>query len=188
MKLGCILMAAGLAERFGGNKLLAVLDGKTLIQRALDCVPDGRFRRVCVVSQGGEIARLAGERGFVSVINSRPELGASRSIALGLGALGQADAAMFMVCDQPLLRRESVSALLELYLQHPEHIAALESGGVRGNPCIFPRRFFPELLALTGDRGGRAVIQQHPDELELLSVSGEELFDIDHRSDLLTLE
>ena len=52
-------------------------------------------------------------------------------------------------------------------------------GGVRGNPCLFPARFYPELLALKGDRGGSAVIRNHEADLILLETDALELTDID---------
>ena len=55
---------------------------------------------------------------------------------------------LFQVSDQPLLRRESVAELVDRWRTRPEKIVALGHGGVRGNPCLFPARFFPELLEL----------------------------------------
>ena len=52
-------------------------------------------------------------------------------------------------------------------------------GGVRGNPCIFPARFFPELMALEGDHGGSTVIRRHEDALTLFEISPDELRDVD---------
>ena len=56
---------------------------------------------------------------------------------------------------------------------------ALGHGGVRGNPCLFPARFFPELLELREDHGGNTVIRRHEEELFLLEVPAEELHDVD---------
>jgi molybdenum cofactor cytidylyltransferase len=86
---------------------------------------------------------------------------------------------MFLVSDQPLLRRESVRALAELWLNQPEKIAALAHDGVRGNPCVFPARFFPELLALREDHGGNTVIRRHEEDLVLLEAAEVELTDVD---------
>ena len=83
------------------------------------------------------------------------------------------------MADQPLLRRESVDALVTLWQEKPDGIAALGHGGVRGNPCLFPARLFPELWALQGDRGGAAVIRRHEDLLTLLEVDPRELQDAD---------
>ena len=51
MKIGCIVMAAGNARRFGSNKLDARVEGKTLLRRALEAVPVSCFTRVAVVTQ-----------------------------------------------------------------------------------------------------------------------------------------
>ena len=178
-KPGCVVLAAGSARRFGGNKLTAAVEGVALIRRALSAVPAERFARVAVVTQYPEIWELAKEFSFTPVRNDAPEAGVSRSIALGLAALGNCPGALFLVADQPLLRRESVDALVTLWQEKPDGIAALGHGGVRGNPCLFPARLFPELRALQGDRGGAAVIRRHEDLLTLLEVDPRELQDAD---------
>ena len=178
-KPGCVVLAAGSASRFGGNKLTATVEGIALIRRALSAVPAERFARVAVVTQYPEIMDLAEAFSLTPVWNDAPEAGVSRSIALGLGAMGDCPGALFLVADQPLLRRESVNALVTLWGEKPEGIAALGHRGVRGNPCLFPARLFPELLALTGDRGGAAVIRRHEDLLSLLEVDPRELQDAD---------
>lgn len=179
MELGCVVMAAGNARRFGENKLAAELRGRSLILRALEAVPPEKFAKVVVVTQYPEIMRLAKEFHFAALHNDHPEYGISHTIELGLTALRDCEGAMFLVSDQPLLRRESVAALADLWQARPEGIAALAHGGVRGNPCVFPARFYPELLALTEDTGGNAVIRRHEDALTLLEVDAEELCDVD---------
>ena len=179
-----MVLAAGSARRFGGNKLAAAVEGVALIRRALSEVPAERFARVAVVTQYPEIRELAKEFSFTPVWNNAPEAGVSRSIALGLAALGDCPGALFLVADQPLLRRESVDALVTLWQEKPDGIAALGHGGVRGNPCLFPARLFPELRALQGDRGGAAVIRRHEDALLLVEADEHELFDCDTKQAL----
>lgn len=86
---------------------------------------------------------------------------------------------MYQVADQPNLRRESVKALIEFYRKNSESIAAAGFGGVKGNPCIFPSRYFTELCSLTGDRGGSAVIRAHPEALRIFEIPEAELADVD---------
>ena len=179
LKLGCVVMAAGNASRFGENKLAAEVRGRSLISRALEAVLEACFEAVVVVSQYPEILNLAEQSRFTAVRNEHPDWGISHTIRLGLEALEGCDAACFLVSDQPLLRRESVRALAELWRSQPENIAALAHGGVRGNPCIFPARFFPELLELREDHGGNTVIRRHEESLILLEVPAEELTDVD---------
>ena len=179
MKIGCIVMAAGNARRFGSNKLDARVEGKTLLRRALEAVPASCFDRVAVVTQYPQGMELAREMGFLPVENSRPDLGLSHTIALGMAHMQDMDAVLFQVSDQPLLRRDSVEQLVEVYRSHPDRLVALGHDGVRGNPCLFPASLFPELLALEGDHGGSAVIRRHEDRLLLVEASPRELTDVD---------
>ena len=177
LKIGCVVLAAGNARRFGSNKLKAQVDGASLIRRALDAVPSGLV--TVVVSQYPEILTLAREYGFEAVLNDQPGLGLSRSVRLGLEKLLDCDGVLFLVADQPWLKRDSAEALVALWAQNPGRIAAMAHGGVRGNPCLFPARFYPELLELTGDRGGSTVIRRHEDTLILLETDALELADVD---------
>lgn len=179
LKLGCVVMAAGNARRFGENKLAAQLRGRSLILRALEAVPAEAFENVAVVTQYPEVMRLAGEFHFSAIHNPHPEYGISHTIELGLTALRNCGGVMFLVSDQPLLKRESVAALARFWRERPDRLAALAHGGVRGNPCVFPARFYPELLALREDHGGNTVIRRHEEELRLLEVPAEELADVD---------
>lgn len=180
MKIGCVLMAAGFGHRFGGNKLTAELGcGETLIDRALSTIPADKLDRVVVVTQYSQVAAPAEKYGFTSLHNSHPERGQSESIRIGLAALEDCDAVLFLVADQPKLQKETVSRLLDFAAAHPDRIVGLGHNGRRGNPCLFPARFFPELMALTGDCGGRSVILAHEDDLLLLEVPSSQLLDID---------
>ena len=188
LKIGCVIMAAGNARRFGENKLAVSFRGKSLIRRTLEAVPGTLFEKVTVVTQYPDIAELAKEFNFTVIHNAHPDDGISHTLQLGLSELRDCDGVLFLVSDQPLLRQASVQALVELWETQPERIAALGHGGVRGNPCLFPARFFPELMALREDRGGNAVIRRHEDALVLLEVDGAELYDVDTAQALEQLE
>ena len=97
LKIGCVVLAAGNARRFGSNKLKAQVDGESLIRRALEAVPSGLV--TVVVSQYPDILALAGEYGFAAVANDRPDLGLSRSVRLGLERLSDCDGVLFLVSD-----------------------------------------------------------------------------------------
>ena len=189
LTVGCLLMAAGNAERFGENKLLcAAIDGRSLIEHALDAIPQECFARVLIVTQYPEIAALAKERSFETLQNEHPERGQSGTIRLGTRALSDCGAICFMVADQPLLRRETLAREVDFFSSHREHIVALGHNGARGNPCLFPAHFFPELLALEGDVGGGAVIRKHPDDLLLFEAPEEEMRDVDTKEALAALK
>ena len=179
IKIGCIVLAAGNSVRFGSNKLMAKLGGKTLIQRTLDAIPVEKLTNICVVTQYPIIADLAVAHGFAALKNSHPDLGISKTVSIGISAVSETDAALFMVADQPCLSRESVAKLIDFYLEQPEFIAAAGHCGVRGNPCIFPSRYFSELDKLKGDKGGSVIIERHPNELRILEIISRQLQDVD---------
>ena len=179
LKIGGVLMAAGSGKRFGSNKLASEFRGQSLFLHALNAIPVHELDSVAVVTQYPEFAESVKEYRFAVIFNDSPESGQSHTLHLGVQALQHCDGILFQVADQPLLRRESVAALIQLWRTQPDKIAALAHGGKRGNPCLFPARFYPELLAITGDRGGSAVIRNHPEELLLLEVAEEELLDVD---------
>lgn len=177
--LGCLIMAAGYASRFGDNKLFAEYRGRSLLELALAAVPPGLFSRVTVVSQYERALALAEKYGFDAIENTRPALGVSETIRLGTQEMADCDAILYMVADQPLLQPNSVCAVAERWMRESEAICGAAHNGVRGNPCIFPQKFFPELMALSGDRGGSCVIRQHEDALRLVEIPPEELYDCD---------
>ena len=182
-------MAAGNASRFGENKLLADFMGKPIIEHALSAIPKSSFKRVVVVSQYPSVLALASEQGFVSILNDKPEAGISRTISLGLEALGDVDAAMFMVGDQPCLKAETVDSMIEFYQARPQHIVAMGYGKRRGNPAIFPSTFFDELRSLSAENGGSHVICAHEDALALYQVDHDlELMDVDNKQELEKLK
>ena len=143
---------------------------------------------MAVVTQYPEVEDLAAEFGFIPVRNPHPDWGISHTIRLGLEALGDCEAALFQVSDQPMLCRETVAAEVAFFREHPDKLVGLSHGGVRGNPCIFPAAYFPELLALTEDHGGSNVIRRHEEDLLLFECPARELEDADTRQALRAME
>lgn len=185
LSIGCVILAAGNSIRYGKNKLFARIGGKTLIERAFAAVPADQLCAVAVVTQYERVAALAESRGFTHIINRHPERGQSHSVSLGTAALKDTcDGILYLVADQPWLKRESVSRMLDLFCDHPDSIVSMSSSGRRGNPCVFPKAYFDELCLLSGDRGGRAVIERHMDHLVLFEVDKTELTDVDAPEDI----
>lgn len=185
MEIGCVLLCSGYGRRFGSNKLLALLDGVPLYRRAFAALPPTLFTKAVVTSQYGEILAQAGKLGYLPLLNCHPWEGVAAGIRLGLTPLREMDGVLFSVCDQPNLTTNSIKSLINSFLELPEFIHALSWQGRRGNPVLFPRSLFPELMALSGDTGGSAVIKRHPERLRLVEVaSPAELSDVDLPEDL----
>lgn len=158
-KVGCVIMASGLSKRFGSNKLMADFHGAPLIQRALDATA-GLFTHRVVVTRHESVAALCRAQDIAVVLHDLPHR--SDTVRLGLEALPDLDACMFLPGDQPLLRRETVAMLLENRKNNPDSIIRPVCEDNEGSPVLFPAWTFPELKSLPEGKGGGVVIKKYP--------------------------
>ncbi len=186
MRKHIVYLASGSSRRFGANKLLHPLDGKPMYRHGLEALRQAAQSRsdctLTVVSRYAPIREAAEALGIAAADSPRSELGISHTIRAGIEALGpvaEEDCLLFAVADQPWLTADSVSRLLEAGEQGAL-CACLCWEDRPGNPCLFSARLLPELLALEGDTGGRAVLRRH-DCAWVSAGSPKELEDIDTR-------
>lgn len=175
-----ILMAAGIGRRFGSNKLLAPFHGRPLWEYAWERAVEAKKELGIQVLMVSGYQPLLQAPEVIPVCNDLPLLGASHTVRLGVKEaerLGM-QYAVFMVSDQPMLKTSSLKRLIEA--REPGKIVCLSKDGLAGNPVVFHRDFFPELLALTGDRGGKMVMHRHMDAVKWVEADEmSELTDID---------
>ena len=184
-----LVLAAGTATRFGGVKVLAPLDGRPLLAHVLDAARATGLVEIVVVLGAAREAVSDGVdlTGFRVVVNPNPEAGLSSSLQLGLAALGQADAALVLLGDQPLVRRDVMLALLLAEVPAGRSIVVpVYSGGGGGNPALVLRSAWPLADVLTGDRGFGPVIAAHPELVVEVRVDGGNP-DVDTPGDLAAL-
>lgn len=143
MRVVAVVLAAGSSARLGTPKQDVVYRGETLLQRA------------------ARIAREVADETVVITREENPDAdeGIASSIRAGVARAGEARI-LITVCDQPFVTAEHLRALLAT----DAPIVASGYSGIAGVPAVFAPRFIPELLALRGDRGARAVIEAHRDE------------------------
>ena len=127
---------------------------------------------------GDALAGLA----VLMIENVHPEDGVSSSIAVGLRALPKTTgAALIGVADQPYLTVDAVEELMRAFV--PGRIVVPRFGDHRGNPPVFDRRFFGDLMELRGDRGGQVVVNAHPDAVIEVGLAEEIGDDVDRPED-----
>ena len=153
MKINAILMASGLSQRMGENKLMLEFKGKKIYEHTLDLLEEVGFDEVIVASSYKEILEDARARGFVAVENADNEIGKSSSIKLGVRKTDEDANMMFFVADQPLLRKETCEKLIESFKEN-KLMTYPVVGMRRGAPVIFPASFRERLLSLEADQGG----------------------------------
>lgn len=176
-KVGCVIMASGLGKRFGSNKLMADFDGKPMILRALEASEDRKDNRV-VVTCHEDVEELCRKMGIKVVLHTLPHR--NDTVRLGLEALGDMDACLFLPGDQPLLRRETIQKLVAAWETDREMIHRPYCGDIPGSPVLFPKWAFPELLDLPEGKGGGWLMGKYPERVKSISVDDPyELMDAD---------
>lgn len=168
-----VVLAAGLSRRMGQAKLLMKVGGRAIIRYVVESVLAGGVDSVWVVT-GPDIepieAALAGIEVQIAV-NPAPEEGQAGSVRTGIAALPPSvDAVLIALGDQPLLAPSIIPALLAARRTSPKLIVAPRYRDGQGNPVVFKREIFPELLRLTGDQGARPIIQKEPTRVEWVEL------------------
>ncbi len=186
-----IILAAGESKRFGKSKQTLEWKGKPFARHVAETALHGGLDPVIAVT-GDEAAQVESALAGLPVqiaFNPDYRQGQSASIKKGLRTLMQnprfssVGSAVFLLADQPHLPTEVVRALKEAHGRSlPEILAPLVMEEKRANPVLFDRSTFPDLLALQGDAGGRAIFGKR--RVEYLPWLNESLlFDVDSPED-----
>ena len=163
--VSAIIMASGLSRRMQGiNKLLLPLpDGQALIEKTIFALREVQSVGEILLITGHEgVAEIGAEHGLRVVDNPHPEHGICESIRLG-AEHASGDWLMYLTGDQPFLDADTIETLIRA--AKPGGIMRACSGGVPGSPVLFDKKFRGELMALSGDTGGKEVIERHPEAL-----------------------
>ncbi|MCB1386167.1 MAG: molybdopterin-binding/glycosyltransferase family 2 protein [Nitratireductor sp.] len=183
--LAAIILAAGQSRRMGGrNKLLLTHDGKPLVAHVADAaLAAGAVEDVIVVTghQRGEVEAALAGRPVRLVHNPAYEEGLSSSLRAGIEALaGTVTHAMILLGDMPQITSAMLETMAGGLAEAPSaQIRIATANGKRGNPVLWPRAYFEQLAAISGDTGARHVIGQHRDHVMEIELGGAAALDVD---------
>jgi molybdenum cofactor cytidylyltransferase len=173
MNVTAIVLAAGSSSRMGQPKQLLPVEGRSLVRRAAEAAVQSKARQTIVVTGAASEEVDAELTGLAVMLVHNPEYsdGLSTSLRAGLRAVRpDADGVVVLLADQPFVTFEIVDALIDLYKQSGAMVARPRYGGQPGNPVLWDRRVFPELMAQEGDQGGRVLLQTHASEIAWLEL------------------
>ncbi len=163
-RIGAVILAAGMSSRMGEAKQLLRLGENTVLGQVLENVRSSLVYEVVLVL--GHAAEKIKERisteNLTVVNNDSYQQGMGTSLRAGLAALSPAvDAALIVLADQPFIRPQTLDLLMDQYKRSSAQIVIPTYKGFRGNPVLLDRSVFPEIMALTGDIGCRAIFGNH---------------------------
>lgn len=139
-RVTALVLAAGFSRRLGRPKQDVMYEGETLLDRAT------------------RIAREVADEVIVVTRELNPEAaeGMASSIRAGVALAGETRI-LITLCDQPRVTASHLRALLAV----DAPIVASGYAGIAGVPAVFAPELIPELLALRGDVGAKAIIERH---------------------------
>ena len=183
-RIGAVVLAAGLSSRMGSNKLLADIGGKPLVRRVVEAALASAADPVVVVTgnAGSAVRDALSDPQVLLAENPGFTKGLSTSLRAGLSALpDNCNGALFLLGDMPDVSAALIDKLIAAFdPAEGRAICVATRHGKRGNPVLWSRRFFPDIMALTGDIGAKHLMIEH-DELvcEVEAEDDAPLTDID---------
>ena len=193
MNIPAIVLAAGASTRLGQPKQMLQHEGETLLARSIRLAREGGAVPVLAVlgAHSDVTFTEAQNAGAIPIINEVWQRGIASSIHAGVGMMKlvgpNAPGVMLLTCDQPRLTADHLGRMLGMFrAQADEAIVASAYGGTTGTPAVFPRSVFPQLRALEGDRGARAILKEPPCAVVEVPFPGGAI-DIDTPADLENL-
>lgn len=183
MSVAVILLAAGRSNRMEGkrHKLLLPLGERTVLVRVVETIVASEAHPLVIVlgyqaeQMRAVLAPYTTQPGVTIVDNSDYQQGMSTSLRRGVATLlatsPATEGALIMLGDQPLMTPHIINTVIKTKRTTGKHIVTPYYNGKRGNPTFFAASLFPELLEMTGDEGGRKVIERHPHDVTTLELS-----------------
>jgi molybdenum cofactor cytidylyltransferase len=191
-----IILAAGASVRFGQLKQLIRLRGKYLVEWVLDAALKSRLDTVVLIlgHEYQSILKALGAKArhpnLELVINHRYREGQSSSLKAGLKSVRKAfSSVMYLLADQPMINSNTIELLLDQFHGSDKDICVPVFEGKRGNPTIFKRPIYEEIMMIDGDIGARNIICKNPERVLYVEIKDPLCFlDIDSRDDLEYLQ
>lgn len=186
-EVGCVIMASGLGKRFGGDKVMAELSGKPMLQYILDAT-EGVFARRVVVTRNECVKNWCEDRKIPTVFHDMP--GRNDTIRLGLNALEAAcvkelKGCVFCPADMPFVASTSLMKMLHLAAGKTDALVRMAYGEEVGSPVLFGKDYFACLKKLPQGKGGSEIIRANKDKLLFVEAECEqELWDVDTKEAL----
>ncbi len=184
-RVAAIVLAAGRSTRMGAdNKLLAEVGGRTMVRRVAEAALGSGARPVLLVTGNRATEVRAALAGLEITLVDNPDFaaGLSSSLKAGIGAVpADCDGALLLLGDMPLVTGAHLDRLVAAFVAGDgAAIIVPTHEGRRGNPVLWPRAYFEEMLQLEGDAGAKRLIAAHAACVREIDLGADAIFaDVD---------
>jgi len=171
--ISCVILAAGLSNRMGMDKLTIEIEDKTIFEHSLKNVLESGVDEVIIVTrpESSISQKMFTDKRVKVFVNYTFEQGISTSLKAGITAAHPlSQGIIFTLADQPFIPAEVYDTLIKKYADKLNLLTFPLFEGRRGNPVLFDRRTWPLLMALGGDEGGKQIFSAIP-ENEIVTVN-----------------
>jgi CTP:molybdopterin cytidylyltransferase MocA len=161
VRIGAVVLAAGAGRRFGADapKQLAVVRGRPVVERAAVAVAALEPRVVVLGARAAEVRAGADLAGAAVVVCEAWADGMAASLRCGLAALGDLDAVLVVLADQPFVGADVVAAVVARARAGAGRDAVRATyGGVPGHPVLLRRPLLSRVSEIGGDAGFRDLL------------------------------
>lgn len=191
MKIAAIVLAAGRSSRMAPrNKLLEPIGGEPIVRHVAGVALESGADPVITVTgfDAESVAATLSDLEVTIVHNPAFGDGLSTSLRAGLSAVPlDSDGALILLGDMPGVDAPVLGALMAAFTGR-DAICVPVHQGRRGNPILWGRSYFAEMMALTGDAGAKQLIGRHAEHVTEVTVGSDSIFaDVDTPVDLATL-
>jgi molybdenum cofactor cytidylyltransferase len=177
MSTGVLILAAGAAFRMNEAKMLLAFGSTSILGHIVEEVKASKPDHICLVTgyYHKEIVESIDISGLFIVHNEHWREGMASSISRGVREMIKkypaVSSVMIVVSDQPHLNRKVLHEMFSEQTKTKKGIIAAQYGKVTGTPVLFAKKYFNQLMELTGDTGAKSILQQHKTDIATVEFS-----------------
>lgn len=182
-KTAGVILAAGQSRRMGdANKMTVAVNGKPMLRHVVEAANGSNLQGINIITGHEPDAVIKIIAGVQCDIFHNPvyQEGLSTSLALGISKLqDDVSHALVMLGDMPFISVQMIDKMVKRSIQAPEAIIVATHEGKRGNPVLWPRKFFVELQTVEGDVGARHIVEANKESVVEVELGKAASIDLD---------